>query len=76
LQGTTPTRQQLRELRHSLDASGRGYIEDLGRSNVIVAAGQPILIDFAINVRHPHFLERWGPIWCEIARLTAAPTNN
>jgi hypothetical protein len=58
--GRLPTRQELCDLRRHLAATGRGYVEDIGRNNVIVVDNKPIVIDFHINDQHADFVARYG----------------
>ena len=60
LVGKMPTRQQLCDLRRHLSATHRGYIEDIGRNNVIVVDDRPILIDFYVNESHADFIAHYG----------------
>jgi hypothetical protein len=55
IDGRMPTRCEVLNLRERFAATRRGYIEDVGRYNVLMVNDQPILIDFSINERHVDF---------------------
>jgi hypothetical protein len=56
--GTLPTQQQIDELKACFLAAGRGYIKDIRDRNIVVVENRPVVIDFQVDERHPHFL-RW-----------------
>ena len=60
LQGERPTRQQVRELIGVFQRTGRGYLVDIGKHNVILVDGRPIVIDFEIDMDHPDWKKRFG----------------
>ena len=74
VEGRVPLRSELFALRETFQATGRGYIEDIGRSNVLMVDDRPVMVDFVINESHPDFHLRYG---CDVqASPSIAERNN
>ena len=60
LPGERPTRQQVRELIGVFQQTGRGYLVDIGKHNVILVDDRPMVIDFELDLDHPDWKKQFG----------------